>query len=264
MSAEDSPKTWLTPDEAREAIASATGAGVRVAVMDSGVDGTHPKLANLKLSESTAFVEEGGRVNVHENATGDVYGHGTAVAGIIHETAPETEIGSFRVLDARNLSRSEIITRGVQLAIQRGYHVLNCSFGCKGSVRFIMQHKQWVDAAWLHGVHVVAASNNYDVYEPEWPGHFTSVVTVNMARTDSDYFFCRKAHMVNFAAKGEEIEVAWTGGGTRKDTGSSFAAPRITGYLARLLSVCPGMPPAHALDLLERIAEPWDDGLSCY
>ena len=48
------------------------------------------------------------------------------------------------------------------------------------------------------------------------------------------------------------------------DTGSSFAAPRVTGYLARLLEVAPGMPPMHALDLLARIADPWDDALSCH
>jgi len=255
--------TWMTPAQAREAIRHSRGRGVRIAVLDSGIDTTHPKLSNLRIADDLAIFEDDGRIVVTENASGDVYGHGTAVAGIIHETAPEAEIGSFRVLDARNLSRSEVIAHGVRVALRSGYHILNCSFGCKGSIRFVLQHKQWVDAAWLHNVHVVAACNNFDVHEPEWPGHFTSVLTVNMARTDSDYFFHRPGHMVKFAAKGDDIPVAWAGGGTRVDTGSSFAAPRVTGYLARLLAVAPGMPPSHAYDLLRRIAHPWQPAMAC-
>jgi subtilisin family serine protease len=249
-------KGWLSPEAASAAIGTATGKGVRIAVIDSGIDTTHPALSKLKISENTTIIEQDGRIQVIADSPGDAYGHGTAVAGIIHEVAPEAEIGSFRVLDARNLSRTAIIAHGVRLAIRRGYHILNCSFGCRGSVRFIMQHKEWIDEAFLHGVHVVAACNNFDIHEPEWPGHFTSVVAVSMARTDSAYFFHRDGCMVSFAAKGEEIEVPWVGGGTKIDTGSSFAAPRVTGYLARLLSLAPGMPPAHAQDLLQRIALP--------
>ncbi len=257
-------RDWITPDEARAAIAGGDGDGVRVAVLDSGIDFSHPRFRDMKVGDSAAVVEEDGRMRiVKEDKVGDVYGHGTAVAGIIHDVAPKAEIGSFRVLDARNLSRSTIIASGVRLALERGYHVLNCSFGCKGSVRFILAHKQWVDAAWLSGVHVVSACSNFDVFEPEWPAHFPTVIAVDMARTDSDYFFHREDAMVNFAARGEDIEVAWTGGGRKIDTGSSFAAPRVTGYLARLLSAAPDISPALALDLLPKCAEPWTPALDC-
>ncbi|MEM7147232.1 MAG: S8 family serine peptidase [Verrucomicrobiota bacterium] len=256
-------RPWLSPEAAREAIRDGTGAGVRVAVLDSGVDVFHPRLESAKMGEQVAIVEEDGRLRLREGDGDDVYGHGTAVAGIIHEAAPEAEIGSFRVINARSLSRTAVICEGVREAIRRGYHILNCSFGCKGLAKFVLPHKEWVDEAYLRGVHVVAACSNYDVFEPEWPAHFTSVISVNMARTDSDDFYYREGALVEFAARGEKVEVLWQGGGTRMETGSSFAAPRVTGILARMLSVAPGLPPAHALDLLQRVAEPWEDGLSC-
>ncbi|MFV1994355.1 MAG: S8 family serine peptidase [Verrucomicrobiales bacterium] len=254
---------WISPEEARAALAHGRGKGVRVAVIDSGIDADHPKLDGMALRDSVAIVEEGGRLRVDENAGSDVYGHGTAIAGIVHEVAPEAEVGSFRVLDARNLSRTAIICEGVRQAINRGYHIINCSFGCRGLAKFVLPHKAWIDEAYLRGVHVVAACNNFDLMEPEWPGHFSSVITVNMARTDSDFFFCRRNTLVEFAARGENVEVAWMGGGKKLESGSSFAAPRVTGYLARILSEAPGLPPAHMLDLLHRIADPWSEELGC-
>lgn len=254
---------WMTPDEARAAMKSGTGEGVRVAILDSGVQADHPMLAGAKLGDSVGVIEEEGRLRVEEGKGYDVYGHGTAVAGIIHEMAPRAELGSFRVLDARNLSRTAIIREGVRQAIGRGYQVLNCSFGCKGLARYVLPHKEWVDDAYLNGVHVVAACNNYDVFEPEWPGHFTSVITVNMARTDSDSVLFRGRTLVEFAAKGENVTVAWLGGGTKIESGSSFAAPRVAGMVARMLSVAPELPPHHVLDLLHRIAKPWSEEYGC-
>ena len=70
----------------------------------------------------------------------DLFGHGTAIAAIIRRIAPEAEIGSFRVLGESLDSRTVIIREGVRQAIERGYHVLNCSFGC-GVLEHIFQYK---------------------------------------------------------------------------------------------------------------------------
>jgi subtilisin family serine protease len=112
----------------------------------------------------------------------DLFGHGTAVAGIIRAAAPEAEIGSIRVLGESLSARTAIILEGARQAIERGYHILNCSLGC-GVPEHVLKYKNWVDEAYLKGVHVVAACNNLDSARPEWPGFFTSVLTVNMART---------------------------------------------------------------------------------
>lgn len=255
--------TWLTPEEARWAVEHERGQGVRIAVIDSGLEWDHPLLVGAKLSDNIGILEDRGRILTVEGEGADVYGHGTAVAGVVHEMAPQAEIGIFRVLDARNLSRTAVIREGVRQAMQRGYNIINCSFGCKSGARSVMLFKEWVDEAWLRGIHVVGACNNYNLYEPEWPGHFTSVITVNMARTESDYFFHRSGHMVQFGAKGENVPVAWLGGNTEIKTGSSFAVPRVTGLVSRILSVAPKISPSLLHDLLCRIAQPWTPELEC-
>jgi len=255
-------KSWPSLAEAKEAARLGTGAGVRVAVIDSGIEGDHPRLPGLTIRDSVGFEEEDGRVKVIEGGGHDTYGHGTAVAGIIHEVAPGAEIGSFRVIDARSVSRTHLICAGVREAMNRGYHILNCSFGCRGLAKFILPHKEWADEAWLRGAHIVAACSNSDTFETEWPSHFASVVGVDLADTTSDDLYFRSDRLVSFSTKGENIEVAWIGGGVQVQTGTSFAAPRVSGVIARILSVFPDIPPAMMHTVLSSVSEPWHPGLS--
>ncbi len=253
---------WPTLDEVRSAAENGTGAGVKIAVIDSGIDSRHPRLKSLNLSDSVALVEQNGRIEALEGEGHDTYGHGTAVADIIHQDAPEAEIGSFRVIDARSLSKTHLICAGVREAINRGYQILNCSFGCRGLAKHILPHKDWADEAWIKGVHVVAAASNADSTEAEWPAHFASVIGVDIADTSSNDIFYRPDHLVSFSAKGENIEVAWLGGGVQMQTGTSFAAPRLTSRIARILSVYPYVSPSMMYTFLSSVAEPWHPGLS--
>lgn len=253
---------WPPLEEVLEAARNGTGEGVRVAVIDSGIEANHPRLAKLRLLDSVGFEEVAGRVCAVEGAGHDTYGHGTAVAGIVHEVAPLAEIGSFRVIDARSASRAHLICAGVREALARGYQVLNCSFGCRGLAKFILPHKEWADEAWLKGAHVVAACGNLDSRETEWPSHFASVIGVDLAETDSDALFFRRDHLVSYSAKGENVEVAWIGGGVQYQTGTSFAAPRVAGTIARILSVFPAIRPAMMHEILSSVADPWHPGLS--
>jgi subtilisin len=251
-------KTWITPQEASQAILRGRGRGIRIAVLDSGIEASHPALGGLHLADDVAIVEDGLQLKAADGAGTDLFGHGTAVAGIIRSAAPEAEIGSFRVLGEALSSRTAIILEGARLAIEKGYHILNCSIGC-AVPEHVLKYKSWVDEAYLRGVHVVAACNNHDFSRPEWPGFFTSVLTVNMARTEenSDIFY-RHGHLVEFAARGVNVEVPWRGGGMKKVTGSSFAAPRVAGMLACLLSEVPKIPPLQAKALFHQLARPWN------
>lgn len=253
---------WPSAAEIREALRRGDGDGVRVAVIDSGIERGHPRLASLEIAESLAFVETPRGVAAVEDAEGDPYGHGTAVADIIHRLAPRAEIGSFRVIDGRSLSRTHLICAGVREAIARGYHVLNCSFGCRGLAKFILPHKEWADEAWLRGVHVVAACSNLDSSETEWPSHFASVLGVDLADCAGDELYYRPDHMVGFSARGENVEVAWSGGGVQVQTGTSYAAPRVAAFVARILSRHPQLPAAFMHAALAAAAEPWHPGLS--
>jgi subtilisin len=249
--------TWLTLEQARHFLERGTGRGIRIAVLDSGIESTHPQLAGLTLADDVAIVDDGIQLRATPGGGRDVFGHGTAIAGILRRLAPEAQIGSFRVLGEQLRSRTTVIREGVRQAIERGYHILNCSFGC-GREDHVLQYKDWIDEAYLRGRHVVAACNNLDFTRREWPGHFPSVLTVNFARTAApETLFYRPGQLVEFAACGQDVEVPWLGGGTKRVTGSSFAAPHAAALLARLLSFRPALPPLEAKALLHRLATPW-------
>lgn len=247
--------------EAQDALQRGTGGGVRIAIIDSGVETSHPDLAGLELADDIAVTRDDVQLHVVPGEGLDVYGHGTAIASVIRRVAPEATIGSFRVLSERLGARHAQIREGVRQAIERGYNILNCSFGCRADVESVMQYKEWIDEAYLKGVHIVAACNNFDFSVPEWPGYFPTVITVNMARSTDFSFFYAPLHLVEFAAAGENVNVAWMNGTTKTVTGSSYAAPLVAGLLARLLSVYPGLPPLEAKALMHRVADPLRPGV---
>lgn len=247
---------WLSPGEAAEAIKRGRGKGIKIAILDSGVEASHPALGGLELVDDVAIVEEGQRLKVVPGGV-DRFGHGTAIASILRRVAPEAELGSFRVFGESLSTRTATIAEGARLAMERGYHILNCSFGCS-IPDHVLHHKRWVDEAYLKGIHIVAACNNDDFTRAEWPGFFSSVITVNMARTGDDgQLFHKPGTLVEFAACGIDVEVAWCDGLMKKVTGSSFASPHVAGMLACMLSEKPGLWPLQAKTLFHQIARPW-------
>jgi subtilisin len=78
-----------------------------------------------------------------------------------------------------------------------------------------------------------------------------------MAETDDNQFYYRTGTLVEFVAQGVNVKVAWSDGKEKIVTGSSFAAPRLAGLLARLLSVYPDLSPLQAKAILHKIAKPW-------
>ena len=249
--------TWLTVEQARTYLRKGTGRGVKIALLDSGVEASHPDLKGMRLADDLAIVDDGLQLRCVSGGGLDMYGHGTAIAAILSQLAPEAELGSFRVLGENLRSRTAIICEGARQAMDRGYQILHCSFGCSREDQ-VLQYKDWIDEAYIKGRHIVAACNNYDYLKREWPGHFPSVITVNFARTaDPETFYYRSGQMVEFAARGDDLDVPWCGGRRKKVTGSSFAVPHMAAMVARLLSLCPELPPLEAKALLQQVAEPW-------
>ncbi len=259
--------TWIAPEEASQGLRSGMGRGVKIAVIDSGIELSHPALRHARLVDDIAFELSASGIVTRAPGWGiDKFGHGTAVAAIIQRIAPEAQLGSFRVMDHRLASKFQIIKEAARLAIDLGYHILNCSFGSRADIQKIEHFKPWIDAAYRHGVHIVSACNNDNFRVAEWPGHFPTVITVNMAKIPSDVLLFRwdvlggnfSRHLVEFAACGVDIAVPWKDGGVRNETGSSFAAPHVSGLLGRLLSRYPKLKPPVAKALLQEIALPWE------
>lgn len=246
---------WISPKEAAAAIKDGDGSGVRIAVLDSGIEIAHPDFRGRRLNDDLVMDD----ASFGEFAAGngeDNYGHGTAVAGIIWEVAPEAEIASFRVLGPKLVGRTAQIWLAANEAIARGFDVVNCSFAC-GISGHLSLYKEWTDRALLAGVHVVAASHGD---EPEWPAHFASVLGVDCAEPGSDEgeISHSAGRMVEFSAAAN-CDVAWKHGGHRSMTGSSLAAALMTGIVARLLSVYPIRDPLLLKALLRRVYATGDD-----
>jgi subtilisin family serine protease len=252
-----SMNTWIGVEEARNAVLNGTGAGVKVAILDSGVELSHTALTGLELVDDIAVIQDGPMLVTAPGNGVDLFGHGTAIASIIRAMAPRILLGSIRVMGAHLNSRTEIIREGVRIALERGYQILNCSFGCRGDAKYVMDYKLWIDEAYLKRVHIVSACNNLDFTVREWPGHFPTVVTVNMARVEhQEALYHRTGNLVEFAARGANIDVPWTNQRRKLVTGSSYAVPHVVALLARLLSIYPDLSPLAAKELLRQLADP--------
>lgn len=249
---------WRDPQAVEEVLAHGDGAGVRIAIIDSGVELAHPDptIQDLALRDDLAFNERLGDIRIERGDGIDVYGHGTAVAHCIRKIAPAAEIGSFRVLNARLGSRNFLIRAGAMKAIELGYNILNCSFGCRDdSGKHAMIYKEWLDEAYLRKIHVVTACNNDDFNIQEWPGFFHSCINVNMLQRPDGRFSFRPDHLVEFGAEGVDVELPWRDGAYKTVSGSSFAAPLVAGYLAKLQSAFPDLTPAQAKAILQAHAD---------
>jgi subtilisin family serine protease len=239
---------WIGPAQAAEAMKRGDGRGVRIAVLDSGVEVAHPDFSGQRLHDDLVPDANGG---MQKGNGEDMYGHGTAVSGIIWRLAPKAEIGSFRVLGSSLSARTAQVSIAARKSIALGYKILNCSFGC-GISGHLPIYKEWVDNALLSGVHVVAASGSPET--SEWPAYLASVLGVDCALSNDGGLRYLPGRMVEFAAPAAEVRVPWKNGGHRVMTGSSFAAAWLSGMLARLLSVYPEIDPFLAKTLLRRVA----------
>ena len=215
-----------------------TGAGVKVAVIDSGVEGDHP-LVGGRLIESVATVIDGDEVQVVPDDGADLYGHGTACAGIIAGLAPDVEIVSVRVLGADLRGKGSAFLTGLEWAIERGVQVMNLSLSSKSESLFPHFH-ELVDRAYFRHICLVSAVNN--VPGLSYPSTFSSVFSVAAHSVpDREVFFYNPSPPVEWGAWGVDVPIAWKDGGRTVATGNSFAAPHVAGLVARVLGKHPGL-----------------------
>lgn len=235
------------------AFGDASGRGLRVAVVDSGVEAAHPAVGG-RLVSSVAVERAGEDWDVVDTAPADVVGHGTACAGIIHGLAPEAELVSVRVLGPDNRGNGGAFATGLQWAIEAsGASVVNLSLSSRSDAFFGPLH-ELADLAYFRGVLLVCAANNVSV--ASYPSLFASVVSVAAHDTASaDAWFYNPSPPVEFGAYGLNVDVAWRGGTRMVVTGNSFAAPHIAGYAARIRSTHPGLTPFETKTILAATAD---------
>ncbi len=241
--------------DAREwAFAGSTGAGVKVAVIDSGVDADHPRVGGVAGSvamEADPEAPEGHRAvaGPHE----DLVGHGTACAAIIRSLAPDAEIHSVRVLGANLKGRGALFHAGIAWAVEHEMAVANLSLSSKSDLMFAPLHEV-ADAAYFRRTVLVSAANNQP--GPTYPSQYSSVVSV-AAREGADPMGLayNPRPPVEFGARGIDVDVAWAGGGSMVATGNSFAAPHVAAMVTLLLGKHPHLTPFQVKAVLQAVSE---------
>jgi len=229
-----------------------TGKGVRVAVVDSGIDTEHPDLKG-KVRESVEAVLEEGKIVFKPSTSGDQAGHGTACAGIITSVAPDVELYSVKVLGPSASGSGEMFLVGLDYAIKQKFQVINLSLGTTKREYFGPIH-DLLDRAYHSGCIIVAAANNLPY--PSYPSIFSSSVVSVVKRAGGDpfNFGYRYGHVIEMVAPGVEVKTTWPGGGYRNLTGNSFACPYMVGIVALLLEAHPNLTPFQVKTILYTIA----------
>ena len=210
------------------------GKGVRVAVLDSGLD----LYSEIEPAGVVDLVET-------ENANGDdMTGHGTAVAGILAAPcdgsgivgiADAADVYIVRVLDAHNEAPLSRILRALDWCIEQDMDVVNMSFGTtQYSALLHNQIRRAADA----GVLLVASAGNGET--TEYPARFADVLSVSSVTRDMEP---AQAAAAELAAPGECVYSASLLGGYAVCSGSSMASPHAAGAAAVLLSKDPDASP---------------------
>ena len=231
---------------------SRTGRGVTVAVIDSGIDATHPDLAG-RIVESVIARADNRRVVFEPSDSGDSAGHGTACAGIISRIAPDAELHSVKVLGAGGLGDGQTFLAGLEYAIRRRFRIINLSLGTTKPQFFSPLH-DLLDRAYQAGCIVIAAANNLP--QPSFPSVFSSsLISVSKSgETDPFQFGFRFGEVIELTAPGVNVRTAWPGGAHKSLTGNSFACPHIVGIVALLLETYPELTPFQVKSALYAIA----------
>jgi subtilisin len=226
--------------------------GVTVAIVDSGVEGSHPALGGA-LRRSVHVDLAGEEATVHDDEAVDVVGHGTACASIVHALAPDAMLLSVRVLGPDNRGKGLAFAAGVEWAIEQGAEIISLSLSSRSEALFGMFH-DLADRAYFAGSLLVCAANNVAV--ASYPSLFAAVVSVAAHDVrDPDVWFYNPTPPVEFGAYGLDVDVAWKGGGRIVATGNSFAAPHIAAFAARIRAAHPGASPPEVKAILAATAD---------
>ncbi|MBL8851303.1 MAG: S8 family serine peptidase [Planctomycetaceae bacterium] len=220
--------------------AGATGSGVKVAVIDTGIDYRHPDL-DANYSGGWDFVN-------NDADPLDDHGHGTHCAGTIGAedngvgvvgVAPNCRLYALKVMDANGSGSFSRVIAALQWCVQNGIQVTSNSYGSTTNPGSTVQ--QAFDNAALVGIVSVAAAGNYGTSAGTednvcYPARYNSVIAVG-ATTSGDVrasYSCT-GPKIELAAPGSNVYSTTKGGGYGNKSGTSMACPHVAGAAAVLV-----------------------------
>ncbi len=245
------PQYALARISAVEAQDISSGTGALVAVVDSGIDATHP---DLKGKVAATFDATEGKSAITDP-------HGTEVAGLVAANglllgvAPDARLLDVRVFESlededASAATSESLLRGLDWAVKRKANIINLSL--TGPADPLLE--EMMTAIAKRGIVVVAAAGNGGPEaEPAYPAAYDSVIAVTATGTDDRaYDQANRGSYIDVAAPGIDVLVTAPAGTYQFETGTSFAAAEVTGVIALMLGQDPGMSRDEIMSALER------------
>lgn len=212
---------------------------VRVAIIDSGIDPTHEKIGAVHevLLDSVPW----------QAALGS--GHGTACAGIIRQIAPTAILYDVRIFDESLTADGSALLAAIHWTIEQQMDVVNLSLGTT-DIAFRDGLAEVCCQARDAGVILVAAEHN-DGRE-SYPAALPDVIGVAGGKVRGRYgYYYRPGHAIECVARGDAQRVCWIDPPYVMVSGTSFAAPHITGIVAMIRQAHPGASLEQVRELLQ-------------
>jgi subtilisin family serine protease len=213
------------------------GNGVRVAVIDTGLDFNHPLFAGRIAYPYLDFVDNDGSPDDVLGGVGS--GHGTFVAGLISLTAPGATVMPLRAFGPDGSGTSFNIAKAIRFAADNGAQIINMSFGMLERDRLIDEALNYAS----NKVYMIAAAGNDNQNLLHYPADRNGK-TLSVTSTDSRD---RKATWANYhrdvevSAPGVDLYSAYPGGRWATWSGTSFSTALVAGEAALVLAVNPGL-----------------------
>lgn len=243
---------------------ASTGRGTTVAVLDTGADLQHPMLqGHLTPGFNTLTpwlppIDYPQHVDSNGNGTiDDAWGHGTHVAGIVALVAPQAKILPIKVLDSDGVGSAFSVAVGIYYAVDRGAQVINMSLGMAGPDTLIANAIAYAVA---HNVLPVASAGNDGLLNAvQSPAIDPGVLAVTATdQNDQKASFSNYGNPVAVDAPGVNIYSLFHGNGYATWSGTSMAAPFVSGEAALLRSLHPDWSDTQVIAQIESSAVPID------
>jgi subtilisin family serine protease len=226
-------------------------APVDVAILDSGIDATHPALVG-RIVEAYGVETIDGRervVALSNDADNDLFGHGTSVGSIVARVAPNARLYDVRVLGRSSSGGEEILCKGLKHSVDHRWPVLNLSLAAGYRMRGELQ--ALCDQAYYRSQTVIAARRNLPVGGDGLPAEFSACIGVDLGGYEAPFHFgFREGFPIELVAGGEGVTAAVRGGGWTTVTGTSFATPAVSGLCVLLLGAFPDLQPYEIKSIL--------------
>ena len=191
-----------------------------IAIIDSGC--FNHKLLREKLIYGKNFTSEGNSQNINDN-----FGHGTHIAGIIHDIIPEAQLLIIKVLDRYGYGTIDDITQGIYYALDKGANIINVSIGYEDPDDEL---KAAIEEAESENVPVICAAGNHNTIE--YPAQYgISVGSIDNKGNISEF----STNNATLYALGEDIESTYLNDSYEILTGTSMATAKMTGYIAKYI-----------------------------